>query len=778
MRQASRPPCVLLISPGIIKWTDMDFGLPHLVSMGGYLLREVGESSVRVELLDLNYEGTDHQTLAKRLEELGPLLCIGLSCYSSFDYMRVLTLGRFLKTLYPNVPLLTGGYHASALPSDLIFDGSPFDAVIRGEGEQALSKVVKSLLAGEKLDQPFIDGGVIEELDSLPMYRWDLLNRYWPHAHDIGRKFQIYLSRGCPYRCAFCMERAKSGYQWRAYSPQRALAELEHLSSFTDLERWVINLADPLFGLKRSWRREVLEGMIERGLTPRQYWTLTRSDDLQEEDVQLLAQARFSIGIGMESGSPRMLDIMQKGNKPEAYLAALERLAKLSRKYGLNWAANVIIGHPGEDLASMEESFEFVKKLFTHASETCGWLSIDPFRLYPGALIHEERSRYERQHGTHFYHPTWWREWFDGGLKAELIDPSERLTFEQRVNFMYDRYPALVQQILARFKGQGRSVDQVFRRSIDAQIELISPKRREHLLKAAHHLKVSSSQKTQTEVDHPIASRLNIPIGLHIRNRETRRREDVIKLLLEVGALRSERVIEALLSVSHDEHLSSDVAEAFLSSPYQAPPLTSRSVQPEVISFYALALGLEALGPCEGDVVLDALAETSYVSALLKCAVGEEGRVVSLRPNRNKGIKLSAVSDLNALTHLRDWWSRSAERDQSTSDQGEQLDSGKLSYDRQLTLPLNGLDWKQALSGLGDLRFDGIWLGAALPSAPQPLLARLCPPMGRLVTLLGPRFRPQDLVCLSLDEAGTINERRLGRSFAPVAVGQGGWVNR
>ena len=49
-----KEPCVLLISPGIIRWTDMDFGLPHLVSMGGYLRQQTG---VRVELLDLNYEG-------------------------------------------------------------------------------------------------------------------------------------------------------------------------------------------------------------------------------------------------------------------------------------------------------------------------------------------------------------------------------------------------------------------------------------------------------------------------------------------------------------------------------------------------------------------------------------------------------------------------------------------------------------------------------------------------------------------------------------------------
>ncbi len=120
-------PAVLLISPGILKWTDMDFGLPHLVSMGGYLRQHTG---VRVELLDLNYEGGDHVRLLRTIESLGPLLVVGVSCYSSFDYMRVMALARFLRDHLPGVPLVTGGYHASALPEDVVFDGSPFDAVV------------------------------------------------------------------------------------------------------------------------------------------------------------------------------------------------------------------------------------------------------------------------------------------------------------------------------------------------------------------------------------------------------------------------------------------------------------------------------------------------------------------------------------------------------------------------------------------------------------------------------------------------------------------------
>ena len=146
----AREPCVLLISPGIIKWTDMDFGLPHMVSMGGYLREHCG---VRVEILDLNYEGGDHAHLLRTIEDLGPLLLIGLSCYSSFDYMRVMALARFLRDRFGDVPMVTGGYHASALPDDLVFEGSPFDAVVLGEGELPMQEIVTTLLGGGRLQK-------------------------------------------------------------------------------------------------------------------------------------------------------------------------------------------------------------------------------------------------------------------------------------------------------------------------------------------------------------------------------------------------------------------------------------------------------------------------------------------------------------------------------------------------------------------------------------------------------------------------------------------------
>ena len=64
--------------------------------------------------------------------------------------MRVMALARFLKDRHPETPLVAGGYHASALPNDLVFDGSPFDAVVVGEGERPLAEIVATVMGGSR----------------------------------------------------------------------------------------------------------------------------------------------------------------------------------------------------------------------------------------------------------------------------------------------------------------------------------------------------------------------------------------------------------------------------------------------------------------------------------------------------------------------------------------------------------------------------------------------------------------------------------------------------
>lgn len=724
-----RTACVLLISPGIIKWTDTDFGLPHLVSLGGYLHEHLG---VRVEIIDLAYEGGDHLQLSRVLDELAPYLAIGVSCYSSFDYMRVMALARFLKARHPGVPLVGGGYHASALPEDLVFDGSPFDAVVVGEGERPLAEIVATIMGGERLARRIYGPDPVVDLDSLPPYRWELLGRYLPRAHDLGRKLQIYLSRGCPYHCTFCMERAKSGHRWRSYSVERALDELRRLFRVLDPERWLVNIADPLFGFQRTWRREVLEGIVRENLRPRQYWTLTRADDLAGDDVRLLAEARFSIGIGLESGCPEMLVRMQKGGDPQRYLEAIERLAELGLHHGLTWATNLVVGHPGETRASMERTRDYVAHLFTSSPRTKGWLSVDPFRLYPGSKVHEHKETYERGYGTRFFSPTWWKIWYDASFLAEHIDPSDTLSFEERVGFMVDAYAPVLHQIKGRFQGQGRDIDRVFENSIDEQIRLVSRENGDRILRRAARAR-RDLDRAKTSSHH---LSVQFPLGLQIRDEWVRRREQAIRRLLEDGVLRGEAVVEAFLQVAPERTMTREQAEAVLCD--RPTPVAREGDLPAALGLRTCAMGLQALEPAEGDHVVDMTARSGYLSALLAHLVGPLGKVVALH----------AGDDASAL-----------QRSLAAYPQVEIV----------RTTPADPL----ALHGA----FDALWLGAALPRLPRRLVSHLKEEGGRAVAFLGPRFRRQDLVLL-VRHGPDLHERVVARVRVPVVAAPEGWIQR
>ncbi len=721
---SAREPALLLISPGIIKWTDTDFGLPHLVALGSWVQAKLG---LRVEILDLGYEGSDHLALQRSLEELGPFHAIGVSCYSSFDYRRVVALARFLRERWPGVPLVAGGYHASAVPSELLPPHAPFDAVVVGEGERPLQRLLERILGGDSLEGAIVGPEIVPDLDELPPYDWDLLGRYWPRAERLGRKLQLHLSRGCPYRCAFCMERAKGEASWRAFSPERALDELQRLAARVELGGWMVNLADPLFGFRRGWRRQVLEGIIAAGLQPRQFWTLTRADDLGEADVELLARARFSIGIGLESGCPDMLRIIGKTRQPEAYLQAMLRLAALSRQHGLTWAANVIVGHPGETPASMEATARFVERLYLGAAETCGWLSVDPFRLYPGSGVHGDMEVYHRDHGTVFHTPTWWQGWYDHAFRAEWVDPGAELDFAQRIRGMHRLYGPLLGRVQARFRGQEREVDRVFERSMAEQRRFMDPAAGETMIR-----KALRAAKRDDAVES--ATVLPMPLGLQVRDPWIRKREEAVRRMLDQGVLRSQGLVEALLQVGPERFMPAEAARVLLED--RTPAVKREGLPSPALAFRSVVLGMEGLQLGPGERVADLAAAAGWVAALLAEQVGPEGRV-SVVPRGADHDELAARLEL---------WPQVAV---------EPLASGRL-------LPAPG-PW------------DALWIGAGLPRVPVPVADALRSPGGRAVMALGPRFRPQDLVVAQRTEDDLV-ERSLARTRTPVLGGPWGWV--
>ena len=478
---------VLLLSPGSSCRLTGNFGNSHLVSIGSYLQARTG---ARVEVIDLAYE--------RFLPSRDPLrifsrdfAVVGLSCYSSYDYLTAYYLGREIRERNPGAILVAGGYHPSSRPGDFLNvpgselnELSPFDHVVVGEGELPMARIVAAAARGERLPEKILGPEPIDDLDDLPPQQWHLLDRYRDVARSIGGQFNLPFSRGCPFQCSFCTERVKGESRWRAWSPGRAEEELLRVHRWLGLEGWKLFIADAVFGLKPAWRREMLQRLARLDTGLDKIWTLTRIDLIDTGDVERYQRAGFGIGVGLESGDPGILALMGKTRNPDRFHGQFREVAEEAAVVGLPWGANMIVGHPGETEESLERSARLVASLFLEPESPTGFLSVDPFRFYPGSLIDRRRQYYEQTFGARIHRPRWW-DYSEQSFTSEWVDPSAELEYRQRESATARLFEPIVQGIAKRFAYCGPAAD-YFRRSVDRACEDFRPERRLRTLSDYH----------------------------------------------------------------------------------------------------------------------------------------------------------------------------------------------------------------------------------------------------------------------------------------------------
>ena len=464
-------PRVLLLFPGSEGAAAGNFGVPQLVGLASYLRARAGAD---VTVVDLACERALGRVDFARLFEGYDV--IGLSCYSSFDYLPLVALAEVARGAAPRAVLVAGGYHVSARPGDFVYDGSPFDVAVIGEGERPLAEVVASVAGGEPMRGRVLGPDPIDVLDDLPETDWSVLDRYRGVARRVASQVEIYLSRGCPFDCAFCMEKAKREVSWRGYSVDRALAELASLHAFLGVEGWTVYFADALFGMPKVWRRAFLSKLAECNFPSRKNWLLIRVDMVDDEDLRLFQAANCSPGFGLESGDPGMLSIIRKAGRLHDYLDRMLAVAERAAELDVPWGANVIVGHPGETEASLRSSAAYMRRLFLGPARTTGFLSVDPFRYYPGSPIDDERGQYEARFGTVVHRPEWWRDG-DQAFLSEWVDPSRELSYLRRDALMESEFAPILRELPARFDYRGPSRP-YFLRAVRGQIDQFSPRTR------------------------------------------------------------------------------------------------------------------------------------------------------------------------------------------------------------------------------------------------------------------------------------------------------------
>ncbi|MFC1577264.1 B12-binding domain-containing radical SAM protein [Candidatus Omnitrophota bacterium] len=281
---------------------------------------------------------------------------------------RVIDLTKEIKSIDPKVTVILGGVHASVLPEAMLMKSSA-DIVVRREGELTLSELYEKLRNGSDysgvrgisykkaskvIHNP--DRELIKALDDLPPFYYELFEDNIGYYGDFGT---IISSRGCPFNCIFCSQRVISGNSYRFYSVPRVVDNIKKLvDKYHQKKIWFV---DDSVTINKKRLYELLDGIIKSGYHKKvDFIGTTRAKELTREMLKKLKECNFvSLGIGVETGSERLMKIINKNELVEDNVRAI----KMCREEGIITDASLVFGLPTETRKERYDTLRLMKRL-------------------------------------------------------------------------------------------------------------------------------------------------------------------------------------------------------------------------------------------------------------------------------------------------------------------------------------------------------------------------------------------------------------------------------
>ena len=371
-----------------------------------YIASVLEKRDVDVKIIDAPALGAEFKEIVDFVERKKPLI-VGVTCTTP-SYYSALKVLRGVKEVDEDIITVIGGPHVSFTAEEALMECPQVDYVVIGEGEATFLDLYERVLAGEStrdmLGIAYRDGKdvvitpprpLIKNLDLLPFPAWHLLPMERYKAFGV-REFPMITSRGCPYRCIFCVSSLLMGKRYRARSAKNVVDEMEILRTKYGIRN--IGVLDDMFMLDRRRARQIALEIIERGLDI--YWgASSRVDAIDYETLKTLNKAGCTtIYVGVESGDSRVLRWYRKGITPTQAMKAI----RTAKRAGMGILASFILGAPVETVRSIWKTIKFAIKLspdyaqFTILTPFPGtWLY--NYAVSHGLLLTRDWTKYDTQ---------------------------------------------------------------------------------------------------------------------------------------------------------------------------------------------------------------------------------------------------------------------------------------------------------------------------------------------------------------------------------------------
>lgn len=359
-----------------------------------YIASILEKEGILVEVVDASLERYRWRDLKVRYLESNPDI-VGITTLTEFCF-ESFKAGQLAKEVLPDCTVVVGGPHSSFCPEDVLTHIPYVDIVLRGEGEYAFLELCKALGSSKNLRKilgiSYRDNDriihnpplpLIDDLDRLPFPARHLLPmekynfRLFVPGKGLVPATHMMTSRGCPFRCSFCITSKLLGKVWRSRSPGNVIREVEDI-----VENFEINTIwfyDDVFTMSRQRTIEICDLILERKLNIN-FTCSIRVDTVDKELLTKMKEAGcFKVFFGVESGSQRILDRVC-GKK--ITIEQVRRLSGWLDELGIIKNPGYIISFPGETYQDASKTMELIK-------EIGGEVSLSLLKIYPGTKIED-----------------------------------------------------------------------------------------------------------------------------------------------------------------------------------------------------------------------------------------------------------------------------------------------------------------------------------------------------------------------------------------------------
>lgn len=284
---------------------------------------------------------------------------------------------KLAKEKFPHIKtVMGGGVFADQLNTDspnfeYFLEKTPYiDKIIVGEGENLFLK----LLSGELPESQRVFG--LKDID------WQTLSLDSTPLPDFS-DFNIpaypnmasYVSRSCPFQCSFCSETV----QWGKYRKKDAKQIIRELMELYEKYRCQLFLMGD--SLLNPVATDLAAELVKEKIPV--YWDgYLRADQpvCDPENTLLWRRGGFyRARLGVESGSPHVLELMGKKLNPQQIKDAVSSLASAGIKTTTYW----VVGHPGETEEDFQQTLDLIEELKDDIYEA----ECNPFNFYMAGQV-------------------------------------------------------------------------------------------------------------------------------------------------------------------------------------------------------------------------------------------------------------------------------------------------------------------------------------------------------------------------------------------------------